>query len=149
MYLFRLRFVEGGTVKKRFRKGATTIEALGCCLIILFFLMMIFHIYYQALAKMQVEEACVQISHDVVSCTSIDEADDLVQSEVMDMLGRHKNIETSTIECVVYYAIGGEQEWKKGNFLTVEVSAKASSPFFSISGKCRKIMTVMIERNEG
>lgn len=135
-------------MRQRFRKGATTIEALGCSIIIFFFLIMIFHIYFQTLAGIMIEEACVQVSHDVVSCKSFDEAEELAVMEVNDMLNHHEDIDASSIDCDVYYAVGGEEEWKKGNFLTVEVSAKAVSPFFPVSGRCRKIMTVMIERNE-
>lgn len=136
-------------VRINFRKGAVTLEALGCSIIILFCLMMVFHIYFQSLARILVEEACVQVSHDVVSCSSFEEAEELAEEEVQERLDHYRDIDASSIECEVYYAIGSEQEWKKGNFLTVEVSAKPVSPFSPVNFRCRKIMTVMIERNEG
>lgn len=136
-------------LRSKFRKGAVTIEALGCSLIILFCFMMVFHIYFQALAGILVEEACVQVSHDVVSCSSFEEAEELAKEEVQERLDHYRDIDASSIECIVYYAIGSEQVWRKGNFLTIEVSAKPISPFSPVNIRCRKIMTVMIERNEG
>lgn len=131
---------------KRFRKGSATLEAICCCLILLFCLMTALHIYFQVHASMLMDEALVQISHDVVSCTSLDEAQQLAESTAKDRLSSYRDIKSAGLACEVYFAPGGEQEWKKGNFLTVELAAPVESPFSS-AGTYRRRITVMIERS--
>lgn len=132
---------------KRIRKGSATLEALICSLIVLFFLMLVVHIYFQVHASLVMNVVCADISHDVVSCTSLDEAQQLADDTASDRLRKYKDIDKASLRCDVYYAVGGEQEWKKGNFLTVELSAPLISPFSATGGYYRKRMTVMIERN--
>ena len=132
----------------RDRKGSAFIEVLFLNIIITFLFIMALMVFMRAVTVYRIDEACTQIGHDIVSCNNLDEAQALAQTTAYALLKDSSMIDETSISCEVAYAAGGTAEWKKGNFLTVYMSAKIKNDFFSLNRTHNKTVTVMIERKE-
>lgn len=133
---------------ERLKRGSATAEALACLIIVFFFLILILQVYYQVHGSMIVEQTLVEVSQMTVYCKSLDEAASVTAEEAEERLGHYMDIDPASIRTVVDYTLGSEQEWKKGNFLTITIRADLISPFTSRHISCQKDRKMMIERNE-
>ena len=125
---------------------------MGFTVAVLFFmtfLIMIIGFYTQYRAIISLDNAVMIISQDIVTCEDLDEAREQALEEAYLILGDTKVIPKNSITVDVNYSLGSEQEWKKGNFITVYLSAdiKSFDPF--TSGVKNTSAMVMIENNGG
>lgn len=137
--------------KTDWRKGEG--EFLGGVISIIFLCYLLFIIlglfnFYNTSISM--DNALTEISRDIVVCTSLDEARDTAREEAEDYLEKIGNIRKESISAEVDFAAGSiDEEWRKGNFIDITISAyiNTSEPFTSQTKTATT--TVMIERNGG
>lgn len=122
--------------------GYTVSMVFLCYLLIIIIGFMILNTNYSAL-----ENVSSVIARDVVVCTSLEDARMLAQSEAERYLQQYDSI--SEVKAEVDYTAGSDNDWLKGNFVTVTISGyiRTCEPF--TSGKRYSVATVMIENNGG
>ena len=139
------------TFKKDFQRGAG--EFLGFTIGIIglaFMILMIVGIFQLCMATSQLENAVDLISRDIVTCESLDDANDKANREAQALLEGYQAIEPDSIETEVYYTSGADsdhRDWVKGNFVEVSITVKLTvkNPFIN---KLRTVTAlVMIEKN--
>lgn len=97
----------------------------------------------------QLEHAADKISRDIVVCESLDEARALAQEELEAyMQGFMIPIKEDHLLAEVYYNPGSEEEWKKGNFINLLLTAEYDYHVPLISGTRTVTAMVMIEKSE-
>lgn len=134
--------------KIKWKKGAgeligyTVSMVFLCYLLIIIIGFMILNTNYSAL-----ENVSSVIARDAVVCTSLEEARTLAQREAETYLEPYDSI--THVKAEVEYAAGSNNEWLKGNFITVTISGyiRTCEPF--TSGNRYSATTVMIENNGG
>lgn len=136
--------------KINWKEGAG--EFIGFTVSVVFlmsFLLLIFGMFMQYRAMGDLDSAVMTISHDIVSCESLEEAQDMAEEEMTWLLGDTKYMPASRMQIRVGYASGSDQEWRKGNFITVSLSAYMNS-YDPITKGTREVSAMaMIERNGG
>lgn len=113
----------------------------------LFILIISFMILNSAMGT--IENASALISRDIVSCSSLEDAQERAQKDAEAYLKQCGNIKSDSIKAEVGYAAGSDTDWQKGNFLEVTISGyvKTCEPF--TSGVKISTATIMIENSGG
>ncbi len=132
----------------KWRKGAGTfigytIAAIG----LTYFLILIIGFSILNNAYEGMEDAAFLIGRDVVTCESLEEAQEKAQDEAKTLLGHYGCLKKDSIIAYVEYAPGSEEKWMKGNFIKIylEAKVKTNEPITSGTKSCSSMF--MIERN--
>ena len=95
------------------------------------------------------DNAVSEIGRQVVTCDSIDDARRDAQMIADDIFQDNKSIVPGTVRVEVEFSLGSDTEWKKGNFITVFLSAELISTTPATSGVKEVSAMLMIENNDG
>lgn len=112
-------------------------------------LVLLLGLFQIARTNSQLEHAADKISRDIVVCESLEEARTLAQEELEAyMEGFMIPVKEDHILAEVHYNPGSDEEWKKGNFINLLVTAEYESRVPFISGTRTVTAMVMIEKSE-
>lgn len=140
MYAFR-------KLKKKIRKGSGgMLEYVVSVIALCYMIILICGIMALQIARNDIEDAAGIISRDIVVCTSLEEAQETAQQEAQALLLDSYFVDVESVEASVYYAPGSAQEWAKGNYVYVSISAYVTSTEPVTSGTKYATSLAMIER---
>lgn len=129
--------------KINFKKGATFLEFSVCIVFLMLLLIIVLSIFIRRYISEKCDLYADTMARGIVVCESMDDANLYISSH-QDLFD-YDYIEDVTI--TIDYLIGSEQEWKKGNYISITYICKIDSVFGGISEYTITI-TRMIE-NEG
>ena len=133
--------------KRKLQKGSGefigfSISMVGLCSFLVFFIG--FYLFFQTTLAM--ENAANLVGRDVVVCESLEEAEELAQDGAETLLSGYQGLEN--IRAYVDYTPGSDEEWKKGNFITVTIMADMTFSVPMVDSTKTVTNVVMIERSE-
>lgn len=89
-----------------------------------------------------------KIARDVVTCSSMEEAEELAWQEANELFQDLSFFDRSSMTVSVMYVPGSGEEWKKGNFINVTVTGYINA-MGSLTGSYHESnIMMMIEHNE-
>lgn len=142
--------------KKMYTKGkkislisgtGTFLEFSITAVMLTFVLLIIISIFMKRYAIENFDLYTNQIARDIVVCESLDEAQKLAQKEADEFFSRTNNIDRDSIIIEVEYTVGSPEEWKKGNYITVDIRGKICSLGMFISNDYSSSIIMMIEKD--
>lgn len=112
------------------------------------FVILLVGLFFLCRGVSQMENAVDTISRDIVVCDSLSDARTLAQEKAEKQMADFDSvIKAGTVKAEVVYSPGSRQEWKKGNYVTVILSADMDCRVPVISGVRETSAMVMIERD--
>lgn len=94
------------------------------------------------------ENAVSEIGRQVVTCDSIEEARADAQTIAEYIFEDNHTITPGTVKTKIKFAPGSDQEWKKGNFINIYLSAELVSTTPATSG-VKEVSALLMIENDG
>lgn len=134
---------------KRLYKGSGTfLEYTITSVILTLILIIMVSIFIKRFSIENFELYSAQIARDIVTCTSLEEAQELAEEEAETFFSEISTIREDDINVFVEYAPGSPEEWRKGNFIVLYIEGKIN-PLVAMGTTNYNTRTlVMIEKNE-
>ena len=121
-----------------------TIASIG----LLSFLIMILGVSLLNNTSEIMENAVSEIGRQVVTCDSIEEARADAQTIAEYIFKDNHTITPGTVKTEIEFAPGSDQEWKKGNFINIYLSAELVSTTPATSG-VKEVSALLMIENDG
>ena len=90
-----------------------------------------------------------QIARDIVTCTSLEEAQELAEEEAETFFSEISTIKDDDINVFVEYAAGSPEEWRKGNFIVLYIEGTINPLIATGTTNYYTRTLMMIEKNGG
>lgn len=134
--------------KINFRKGAATfLEFTITATFLTFIVLLIVSLYIKRQTIQKIDLYTDQIARDIVTCTSLEEAQEIAEKKKEEYFSKISHIDISNIQVSVGYAIGSPEEWRRGNYITVIVYGKIKPTLSIGETKYSTRVLKMIEHN--
>lgn len=131
--------------KINFRKGgASFLEFMVCGVFLITFLLLIVGLFIKRYTIEDINLAADQLSRDIIVCESYDDAEDLIDDRKQIFLDMSY---VKDIDIQMDYMLGGNAEWKKGNYIQISYSVTLDSALTIGETSYYTIITKMIENS--
>ena len=126
------------------RGGASFLEFMVCGVFLITLLLLIVGLFIKRYTIENINLAADQLSRDIIVCESYDDAEDLIDDRKQIFLDMSY---VKDIDIQMDYMLGGNAEWKKGNYIQISYSVTLDSALTIGETSYYTIITKMIENS--